>query len=126
MLLSDLSRVPYSLSNILDITNSQKATNSYKATVSTVMIEILILSSLICLGSAWNQPSTCYARQLTSCSDIREDIQQLRNYLETIALTLDQLGESYNACDILKLFVKFDKLFLQLMIEIAPPPHSNH
>ncbi|XP_064388214.1 uncharacterized protein LOC135336382 [Halichondria panicea] len=59
--------------------------------------QLLMICSLLGLGSAWNQPSTCYVRQ-SSCSgdsEVKEDTRRIRETLESsltsISASLEQL-----------------------------------
>ncbi len=61
-------------------------------------LQLLMICSILGLGSAWNQPSTCYVRQ-SSCSgdsEVKEDIRRIRETLESslvsISASLEQLG----------------------------------
>ena len=60
----------------------------------TMKLQLLIIFSLFILGSAWNQPSTCFVRQ-SACSgdsELKEDIRGIRESLVLISTSLQQLG----------------------------------
>ena len=51
------------------------------------LCHLLLLCCLLGLGSAWNQPSTCYARQ-SSCSIGAEKLDEIQGTLAAIQQTL--------------------------------------
>ena len=53
---------------------------------------VLLLCCLLGLGSAWNQPSTCYVQQ-SSCSSGIEKLDEIK---ETLAVIQQTLATSFN------------------------------